>query len=325
MKTTTAYSKAVMCLFTVAALACSGTGFAAAAKATKDITTSSSKTADSGALIEPSRRMRFKDSPWDYEIRVALPPSYRRTEKSYPVLWVVDGSLFFEAAVGESTSNRHIPELIVISIGTPQEVSDKEFSRRRSYDFSATKDQCSYQEPGGDLYEKLCRLTLERSPVDQMGGAAEFLEFIVNDVRQSLLKDYRLENDNTLFGYSAGGYFCTYALLTRTDAFDRYICASPNLNMDSGLAFKLEERYAKSHKDMPAKVFFSAGEGEILEGGIVSAAGLVSWTARIAEILKVRGYPSLQLHARVLPGLVHDPAGARTSLYWGLRTLWTAE
>src|SRR5262245_35596720 len=54
---------------------------------------------DSGAIIEPSLRMSFKGAPWDYEIRIALPSSYYKSDKSYPVLWVTDGSARFDRSV----------------------------------------------------------------------------------------------------------------------------------------------------------------------------------------------------------------------------------
>jgi predicted alpha/beta superfamily hydrolase len=288
-----------------------------------------SRTADSGALIEPSRRMRFEGGPWEYEIRIALPPSYRQSDKSYPVLWVTDGGFQFEQAVDvvNSSTKNHVPDMIVVSIGTPSEARNESL-RRRAYDFSfTTADICTGQEPGASLYEQLCKSVLDQiksagmPAIDHLGGAPQLLKFIVGDLRSKLVREYRMSNDNTLFGYSVGGSFCTYALLARPDGFDRYICGSPNLNFDGGMVFKMEQQYAASHKDMRAKVFFSAGEGEMLQGGMVSATGIVGWMARMAEILKVRGYPSLELHARILPGEVHDGSGARMSLYWGLRTL----
>ena len=50
----------------------------------------------------------------------------------------------------------------------------------------------------------------------------------------------------------------------------------------------MEEQYAQTYKDLAAEVFFGAGEGEVLEGGSVSASGIVSSMTRIAEILRLR-------------------------------------
>jgi hypothetical protein len=66
------------------------------------------------------------------------------------------------------------------------------------------------------------------------------------------------------------------------------------------------------------------GDAEILEGGLVSGIGVVSFTARMAEILKLRAYPSLDLHVRVFPGEDHRTAKP-LSLIWGLRTVWGSQ
>jgi predicted alpha/beta superfamily hydrolase len=275
---------------------------------------------DTGALVEPSTRMRFKDAPWDYEVRVALPPSYDQSEETYPVLWVTDGSAFFDMAVTvASSSPRHFPYMIVVSIGTPPEARGK-FSYRRDYDFTSDKaGLCNYDGPAKDFVVRDCK---KRWGDHRFGGAKKFLEFISKDLRDEIAKRYRVTGDNTLFGFSLGGGFCIYALLTDPKGFDRYICASPNVIKGNRL-FELEEHYAANHNDMQAKVFLSAGEGEILAYPAISAAGVVGWMSRMAEVLGMRGYPSLELHARIFPGEVHNMHGMGTGLYWGLRTLWT--
>lgn len=279
-----------------------------------------------GVSVEPSRRMQGGGFAWDHEIQVALPPSYHRTEKAYPVLWVLDGLLRFESAVEVVNSGGpSIPEMIVVGIGGPPE-SMADFQPRRIYEFTP---------PGAALYHSaLARregeLLNERlkargmSPGKDGGGAPAFLTFLVAGVRPALSQNYRLSGDHTLFGTSAGGFFCTYALLSRPEAFERYLCASPALNLADAELFRLEERYAKTHKDLKAKVFFSAGEGEMLQGGIVSGVGIVSSMARMAETLKLRRYPSLELHVRIFPGEIHGRT-APISLRWGLPALFAEQ
>lgn len=84
-----------------------------------------------GVTIDPSRRMRAKDYPWEHDIQIALPPSYGKTDQRFPVLWVTDGSLLFQLATALSAScaRQHIPEMIVVGIGSPPEVSYHRSSR----------------------------------------------------------------------------------------------------------------------------------------------------------------------------------------------------
>jgi predicted alpha/beta superfamily hydrolase len=302
---------------------------AAAAKSDeiRESTLATQRITDHGMLIQAPRRMAITGAPSDYEIRVALPKSYARSEKRYPVLWVMDGSLDFDMAVETSAvAGGTVPELIVVSIGvTPDNI--EHFVSRREYDFTFTKTGvCNFDGLGADLVKRECHDYYNHVLAGaRFGGAERFLEFIVDDVRSVIDQEYRTSGDNTLFGYSMGGGFCVYALLERSGAFERYICGSPGLIAGNNAIFEKEARYAATHGDLRAAVFLSAGEGEMLEGQVVSAVGVVSGMARMAEILGLRRYPSLKLHARIFPGNLHDPHGKSVALYWGLRTLWAEE
>lgn len=276
-----------------------------------------------GVALEPSRRMQAEGFAWDHEIQVALPPSYPLTDKTYPVLWVLDGLLRFESAVEIVNSGRPaIPEMIVVGVGGPRE-SLKDFQPRRIYDFIPPGVALYHGELAtreGDALDASLKAR-GMSPAGRGGGAPAFLAFLVDTVRPALSADYRMSADHTLFGTSAGGFFCVYTVLSRPAAFERYICASPALNLADAELFRMEERYAKTHEDLQARVFFSAGEGEVLQGGIVSGVGIVSSMARMAETLELRRYPSLDLHVRIFPGEIHGKTSS-LSLRWGLPALF---
>src|SRR5690242_4260235 len=103
--------------------------------------------ADFGVIIEPSLRMSFKEAPWDYEIRVALPAAYFKSDKRYPVVWVTDGSFRFTRSVSTVNSASmvgEIPEMVVVSVGAPPEATE-EVQARRTYDFThESEKQCTY-------------------------------------------------------------------------------------------------------------------------------------------------------------------------------------
>jgi predicted alpha/beta superfamily hydrolase len=124
-----------------------------------------------------------------------------------------------------------------------------------------------------------------------------------------------------LFGYSAGGAFVGYALFARPGAFAKYICGSPALYLSNGAIFKLEEQYAAEHDDLPADVFFGAGDAEITEP-LIAGYGCVSSMAKMAETLSFRGYPSLRLTVKIFPGEIHQTA-MHSVLVWGVRSLWS--
>lgn len=280
-----------------------------------------------GVAIEPSRRMRAEDYPWEHEIQIALPPSYGKTDKAFPVLWVTDGSLLFQAATALVTAcaNEHIPEMIVVGIGSPPEAID-ETQMRRNYDFSPTAT-AGFSGFGSKAHEERERAGARKRQaegqvaIDRFGGAPRFLSFVADEVRERLSRDYRMADDHTLFGHSGGGLFCAYTLVSRPDTFDRYICGSAALAAGDYEVFRIEERYADRHKDLSAVAFFGVGEKEVLDKNTL---GIFSSTARLPEILATRSYPSLRLAFRSFEGEGHVSV-IPPLLSWGLRSVWEGD
>lgn len=280
-----------------------------------------------GVTIEPSRRMRADGFEWDDEIQIALPPSYFKSKKDYPVLWVTDGAYWFESAVDivDFTDADHLPEMIIVAIGAPPEAA-AEIHTRRNYEFSPKNLGEDFSGFGSEP-ARIDRKQIEdrfmasgELPAEKHGGGAAFLKFLIETVRPALARNYRMADDNTLFGHSAGGVFCVYAFLARPDGFNKYVCGSASLYWGDYELFRMEDSYARTHKDLSAKVFFGVGEAEILSGNSVGYPFVSSMT-RMAEILRSRNYPSLELHAEVFPGETHLPS-AMITLRRGLRVLW---
>lgn len=314
-------SAVVMTLFASMASAASGAAPRSAAPAMR---------VPPAFTVEPSRRMHARGLDWDHEIRIALPASYSKTQKSYPVLWVMDGGFMFEHAVlGLSILGPDVvPEMIVVGVGAPPEVGN-EHAMRRFYDFTPP-GQWGFEGFGSDVARKM-KDDLDRSMqadgmplMNRSGGAAAFLAFLVDTVRPALARDYRMTDSHTLYGESAGGLFCVHALFARPEAFSKYVCVSPGASWGNYMLLRTEEQYSRTHKDLPAEVFLSAGEREAVQGGLISAGGTVSATARLAEMLTVRNYPSLKLHFRIFPGEDHGSI-IPANFAWGLRALWADE
>jgi predicted alpha/beta superfamily hydrolase len=251
--------------------------------------------------VEPPRLRRAGGIDHDHEIRVALPPSYDDTDRRFPVLWVTDGR--FERTVPALDSlymADAVPELIVVSVGAPETASRAEYRRRRTFDFTPTEDT-TFDAPGG-------RWLSDHSAGDQElrpGGAGRFLDFLVDDVRPELEREYRMDpGDHALIGFSGGGLFVGYALFARPGAFRRYVCGSPSLNTGNYRVFAMEEEYAAAHDDLDARIFLGAGADEVTEE-VIAAYGCVSSMIRLAETLRIRNYPSLRMSVRIFPGQIH--------------------
>ncbi len=283
---------------------------------------------DAYATIEPPFLMTPRDSRWSYEIRVALPLDYATNPRPLPILWVTDGSHSFDDTVSlVFGSLGALPPTIIVAVGVPRALK-ADFQARRSLDFRTGTEFrfTDIEGPGRGLLEQKRRPQAAASKMADPGKsgpwtAEKFLGFLVDEVRPRIMQRYRAQDNHTLAGFSGGGNFCLYTLFKRPEAYSRYICASPAVNGERGALFKLEEQYAAEHTDLPVRLFLSAGEGEITQGNIISGYGIVSSTARMAEILRLRNYPSLRLQTRILPGAVHNSAGRNQSLYEALRSM----
>jgi predicted alpha/beta superfamily hydrolase len=252
--------------------------------------------------------MRADGYPWEHEIRVALPLSYAESTKAYPVLWVTDNALETALSVLGAL------ELVIVSIGAPRTAGGWA-SGRRAYDFYPCED-ISPPEPNGS---HIPGFSEDRGRRVVGGGAARFLDFLVDEVRPALAAQYRFDpHDHGLEGYSAGGWFVTYAMLKRPGAFTKYIAGAPSLYFCNDLIWTIEEEYAATHDDLAAQLYFGAGD---LEMTVEYYFGCFSSMAKMVERLTLRKYASLDLTVKIFPGESHA-TGRPFALGGGVRSLW---
>ena len=251
--------------------------------------------------VEPAMLERAEGWEWDHEVRVYLPPTYHMADKAYPTLWVMDNALETAqvALAGDSLGMR--TEMIVVAVGAPAGVSTAEFGRRRSYDFIP---EVSLMGP--------------RFADAGVGGAEGFRDFLVNQLRPKLAKQYRMDpKGHTYAGHSGGGQFGLYVLFNHPESFAKYIISSPAAYQPW---LDMEERWHANNKDLPAEVFISAGEAEMYHP-LWATAEIVSTVALVTERLTSRNYPSLTLHSRIFPNDDHFTVWP-TAYMWGIEELW---
>lgn len=276
-----------------------------------------------GTIIEPVQQVRVPGFEWSHEIQVALPEGYfnpANANRTYPVFWVTDGSWTFNLAVGTVAAfeRAHVPNMIVVAIGVPLEEEDRWYQPHREYDFYPNRPRTSFgsgpvgrldEIAASSLTESESSLAAAGTPV-KYGGADKFLGFLIGELRTSLARKYRMmTGENTLYGYSGGGVFCTYALLTRPEGFNKYICGG-------GITYEVldaEARYAQSHKDLKARVFLGISDGDILKFG--------ASIEQLGPILSSRKYPSLQMKVDFFLGEDHMSA-VPSVMSRGLRYVW---
>ena len=125
----------------------------------------------------------------------------------------------------------------------------------------------------------------------QLGQANNHLDFIRNDVIKYIENNYRTIPDNrSYFGYSAGGKFGLYTLLTQPSTFKNYILGSPSLS--GGRDIPVLSKLGAS-KILNANVFISYGDLETETS---------SFTDKIIAMLKNKNAEGLLLSHEVIDG-----------------------
>ena len=182
-----------------------------------------------------------------YELYVKLPEGYAQNpEKRYPVIYFTDADWHMEILSASTTFIMEEVILVGVSWQTDLGHEDAHFSRYRDYSMS--------QSDNPDHQAKY-----------QFGQADHHLRFIRHDVIPYVEAQYRTDSSNrTYFGYSMGGSFGAYILMSAPDTFQHYIVGSPALR-------RLSKRIAKGDfKDskLDANVYLSSGtEGDELSRG----------------------------------------------------------
>lgn len=239
-----------------------------------------------------------------YNVRVQLPPGYddpANADRRYPVLYLNDGPMNFLVATGVvtlPTNEGIIEELILVGIGYSNETGS---TNSRVRDYTPTVNPA---------FERVT------------GGAGDYLEFIEQEVIPRIETTFRADPQRrALGGHSFGGLFGAYVLLNRPELFQHYILSSPSFWFNDNSIWGIEEAYAQSHTDLPAKVYVSIGGLE--HPGGTSDYDMVGDVRTFERLLLSRGYPNLDIRATVAEGQNHEtvfPTILMNGILWHFNT-----
>jgi len=245
----------------------------------------------------------------DYVVSVAVPKAYaEQPERRYPVLFVTDANFFFPVvhAIWQMLDGA-IDTPILVGIGPPPDAPRDDILRRRVHEFSPPDWNLS--DPFGQEILRLipeCRPTRAGAVARCTGGAPVLLSFITDELLPAIGGEYRVDaNDLGLFGDSAGGFFASWVLLQGDTRFRHFILGSPVMAYGGGSIFALEERYAETHRDLPAAVYLASGVLEQLDREVELLGRVVSGSAHFAASVTARGYPQLHLLSETHRDLDH--------------------
>jgi predicted alpha/beta superfamily hydrolase len=222
------------------------------------------------------RSIHSSNTGRDYDLYVHLPSGYdKETAKRYPVLYVLDGQWDFklmDSVLGGLVYDRFVPPMIIVGI---------------TY---------SGQNPDYDQLRAMDYTPVAASSPKGSGDGPKFYAFLKRELIPYVEKTYRGDSERrVLLGSSFGGLFTLYSAFTEPGLFQGYISLSPAVPFGSRFAFKQEADFARTHKELPVKLFIAVGEVEPLAGPVQD----------FMKTLSSRGYKGLQLETRVLSGEGH--------------------
>ncbi|MBM1107013.1 hypothetical protein JQC67_12750 [Aurantibacter crassamenti] len=183
----------------------------------------------------------IKDTQTDrqYELYVKLPEGYSENNAiQHPVIYFTDAMWHVELLSG--STEYMLEDVILVGISWQKDLMDTKPYKSRFRDYSIKKSNSA-----------------EKQAKYQFGEARNHLNFIRNDVIQYVESNYRTDPDNrTYFGYSLGGLFGSYIVLTQPNSFKNYILGSPSLRTNIPYLSKLSDSLSKSNS-LNVNIFIS--------------------------------------------------------------------
>jgi predicted alpha/beta superfamily hydrolase len=217
----------------------------------------------------------------NYIIQIGLPIGYYHSDKSYPVLYVLDGDKSF-GMTKEVTDwliwDNEIKDIIVVGIGYGKGTNS--WWEKRTRDYTQFKDTVYYYYPNA-------------------GGADKFLSFVKNELFPIVNKNYRTNQDSTaIMGLSFGGLLSSYVLFTQPDMFKGYIIISPSLFWNGNSILKTEADYFSKHKELNKMVYMAYGS-------LDNKDWVINPTNELIQIMQMRKYDGLEFIPQVYKGETH--------------------
>ncbi|WP_226642764.1 alpha/beta hydrolase [Microbulbifer variabilis] len=226
----------------------------------------------------------------EYELFIKLPEKYAESDtKKHPVIYYTDGLWAVEML--SATTEYALEDAILVGISWQKDMAgaEKEWSSRYR-DF------------------KPAVLSNEKDKKSYKGEAHQYLTFIRNDVVKYIESNYRANSGNrTYFGYSLGGLFGVYVLMSQPDTFQNYIIGSPSILIGTYMDSRLESEPNKPLMDIRKQinVFIAYGALEMELGSTVE---------KFVGELKNQKLANLTVEPAVIESANHTTAFPKTSV-----------
>lgn len=246
----------------------------------------------------------IKDTKNDrqYELYIKLPERYSENKsKKYPVIYYTDAMWHVEMLSG--ATEYMLEDVILVGISWQLDINEDQKKERGAH-VSRFRDYSFRKSNKPEVQKKY-----------QFGQGIKHLNFIRNEVITYVENTYRTDpNSRTYFGYSMGGEFGAYILLTQPDTFNNYIIGSPSIKNKVSNLSELNTKFgaydaSNRNSSLNANVFISYGTLE---------EKMVEPIEEFVKLLKNRRDNGLSVQKEVIDGNhgTAFPATAVRSVAW---------
>ncbi|MDX1762557.1 MAG: alpha/beta hydrolase-fold protein [Christiangramia sp.] len=231
----------------------------------------------------------------DRMLEIHLPKGYDNSDKTYPVLYLLDSYYNFSHAVGTVEYlhlNRLIPEMIIVGVR----------NTNRNRDLSPDSSQISKHE---------------QNRMGTTGEADNFMIFIQNELMPHINENYRAAPYEVIVGHSRGGLFNTYTFFKNPDLFDAYLTISPSLWYPNDLISKEFEEVFEDPSKLSATFYMTlANENKgTMRGDVLKLSG------KFKNYINAHEEADLRFKYEPMPKESHGSTGL-PSLYFGLKFIF---
>ena len=215
------------------------------------------------AAIPNSRIIRFTSAidKEPYTLQISIPIFAPRPKAGYPVIYVLDGEIYFPIAAMESDllAGKAPGDKAAVVVGIGHDaLNDKaviaRYTKRKpvggepmdgAMALSAFQTMRNYDFTWPVRPEHRAPAFVEKNIGPETGDVDAFLAVIEKEIKPRVEALVPIDRNNqALFGHSTGGLAVVHALFTEPNAFRSFIAASPSLWYDGATVLQGENQFA---------------------------------------------------------------------------------
>lgn len=191
----------------------------------------------------------------EYRIMISWPDNQVPAD-GYPVTYVLDGDELFPMVTGilrvqagteKLSSHNAISPGILVAVGYPGKSG-----RNLDYTPEAPKGPPETYVNGKPY------------PEQESGGADTFFEFLEQELKPAIAKDYPVNNKKqSLLGNGYGGLFALHILFKHPGAFQTYIASSPSVWWNNRWILEEEKAFVAGLQQSPVKATLVISAGDL--------------------------------------------------------------